>query len=61
MKIFANSIMAFGLLMIILFVAYLIGLCGCDPSEIMRGISNTTLIYVCFQVSEKIIDKIKSE
>lgn len=61
MKTLANSLIAFALLMIIMFAAWLISLGGCAMTEVMRLIGGFALSWVCFQIAEKITDKINKQ
>lgn len=61
MKVLANSLITFALLMIIMFAAWLIGQGGLGMSEVMRYIGSFALASGCFQVAEKITDKINKQ
>lgn len=61
MKTLANCFIAFSLLMIITFAAWLISFGGCAMEDVMRWIGGFALTYVCFQAAEKITDKINKQ
>ena len=61
MKTLAISLITFALLMIIGFVAWLISFGGCAMADVMRWINGFALSYVCFQIAEKITDKINKQ
>lgn len=61
MKTLANSLITFALLMIITFAAWLISLGGCAMTEVMRWIGGFALSWMCFQIAERITDKINKQ
>lgn len=61
MKTLANCLIAFGLLMIVIFAAWLIGFSSSAMADVMRWIGGFALTYVCFQAAEKITDKINKQ
>ena len=61
MKTLANSLIAFALLMIIMFAAWLISLGGYAMKEVMRLIGGFALSWVCFHIAENITDKINKQ
>ena len=61
MKTLANCLIAFSLLMIIMFAAWLISFGRCEMADVTRWSGGYALAYVCFQAAEKITDKINKQ
>lgn len=61
MKTLANSLITFALLIIIIFAAWLMSFGDCTMDDVMRWIGGFALSWVCFQIAEKITDKINKQ
>lgn len=61
MKTLVNSLVAFGLLTIIMLVAWLIGQFGAGMTFVMQLFGGFALTFVCFQAAEKMTDKINKQ